>query len=200
MNTSRTRALVLVGGALLLATAAGCSSTESAKPSKAHAEPSPQTTITERPRLGPSAAEQYGLEGARANDFYDELEKRDLVSEDDALHGVLLLVKGKSPGTYVQRVAIAKKAGLIDTDVNRQPRDATTVGEVADMLSRAMTPGANRPAQPASALERLKQMGVMEEGWRASRGLTGSEMLTVLRAAEGKVPKDVETADQGSHQ
>jgi uncharacterized glyoxalase superfamily protein PhnB len=60
-----------------------------------------------------SVAESYPGSGVEQLNFFDAIEKRDLVSHDDALHAALLLFAGQSATTYAQRAARAKQIGLV---------------------------------------------------------------------------------------
>ncbi|MGE3108136.1 MAG: hypothetical protein AB7G11_08585 [Phycisphaerales bacterium] len=164
----RARAGARAISALLLAgvflAAAGCASTRPV------GEPE---RVKTRPRLEMSAAELYPGSVTDQLDFFDELESRALVSYDDALHAVLLARGGSAP-TFVQRAAIAKQAGIVGVNWSPQPRDAITVGELAPMIW-------HQPREPGRALSGLKSRGVVPETWSAARGVSGPELLAILR-------------------
>lgn len=165
---------VSVGGALVGCSGAGASEgSESARPAS-----------TARPRVASSASETYPGSGPEQLDFFDALESRELATHDDVLHAVLLLLKGSSAPTYVGRAAIAKQMGLLDAGDNSQPREAATIQDVSELLVRGMSEGGGGRANARGSLERLKELGVVPADWRAGRGISGPELLGILRRAD----------------
>jgi hypothetical protein len=68
---------------------------------------------TGRTILENSAADVYGAESADF-EFWDDLVKRRVVTNNDALHGLLLVADGKDPAkTYAQRIAVAQAKGWL---------------------------------------------------------------------------------------
>lgn len=144
------------------------------------------TNVDRRPRLQASAAEAFPGNGSEQLDFFDELESRELVTQDDAIHAVLLVARGSSAPTFVQRAAIAKRAGIVEQTWSPQPRDAITTVELASMVAGATRPGgASTGAASGSAakLAELQSSGVIPAEWRPNRGVSGLELLAVLRRA-----------------
>jgi hypothetical protein len=141
--------------------------------------------LLSRPKLVASATEKYPDPVTGQLDFFDELEERELVSHDDSLHAVLLVMSGSSAPTYVQRVALAKGHGWLEMGFNRPPREAVTVGEVALLVSRSMN-GNNiaAPLREADALAELKVKGIFPQGSRPTEGLTGPQLLAVVMLAD----------------
>ncbi len=132
----------------------------------------------ERPTVGASAAETVAARGGAIElEFYDELEARPLVSEDDALHAVLLLGTWSSGADFARRVEYAKRLGWLDESFNRSGHDAVTVGEVAMLLERLM---GQKPASPTDALERLRKRGMIPPEVQENQGLTGAQMRWLL--------------------
>ncbi len=139
--------------------------------------------LSQRPRVATSAAERFSGANNSALDFYDELERHDLVSHDDAVHSVLLLKMGRSEPTFVQRIALAKEHGLLDMKFDRPPREAVTIGELARLLDRAMQGNNVVPKTEGQALRDLKELGIIPQESRGTQGLTGAQMLAVLGSA-----------------
>lgn len=152
--------------------------------------------VSKRPRLTESAAEVYSANGAGQLDFFDALESRELVSQDDALHAVLLAWSGTSAPTFVQRAALAKRSGIVGAGWNPQPRDAITSEELAMMLDGvALAQHAGGAVAGAKgvvltspdSLQRMRERGIIPRGWRANRGVSGPELLAILSRARLRV-------------
>ncbi len=154
-------------------------------------------SVERRPRLQASAAEAFPGNGAEQLDFFDELESRELVTQDDAIHAVLLVAKGSSGPTFVQRAAIAKRAGIVEQTWSPQPRDAITTVELAAMVAGATGLGVARGGASGGSsamLAELQSSGVIPAEWRANRGVSGLELLAVLRrASDGNAAASVPT-------
>lgn len=129
-----------------------------------------------------SAAEMHPGPGVAQLDFFDALERRDLVSHDDTIHAVLLLFTGQSGQTYSQRAGRAKQLGLLDPKFDRPAREAATVGELAQLLASGM----HRPsaAQGAEATTDMISIGVLPDTAAEGSGVTGIQFLTILAHAE----------------
>ncbi len=135
-----------------------------------------------RPRVSVSVAEAHPGTGVEQLDFFDSLEKSDLVSHDDVLHASLLLFSGQSGQTFVQRAGRAKQMGMLDAKFDRPPREAATVGEVAQLVAGGMKrPGAT---SESSAVSDMKEIGVLPEFVSENSGVSGAQLLTILGHAE----------------
>jgi hypothetical protein len=138
-----------------------------------------------RPKVSVSVAEAYPGSGVEQLDFFDTLEKRDLVSHDDALHASLLLFAGQSGQTFVQRAGRAKQMGMLDPKFDRPPREAVTVGEFAQLVAGGM----KRPSatSESSAVSDLKEIGVLPDFVGENSGVSGAQLLTILGHAEDAI-------------
>ena len=135
-----------------------------------------------RPRVQYSVAESYGGLGVEQLNFFDAVEKRDIVTHDDALHGALLLFTGQSGSTFSQRASRAKQMGLVDVKYDPPPREAITAGEFAMILAAGMKlPEAGTESGAVVALKRAR---VYPEFVGENAGLSGAQLLTVLGHAE----------------
>lgn len=167
---ARTLACAAVGVVALLA--AGCQSGD------------PTRAASNRPMVEVTAADLFSWGQGSASqqlEFYDELERRPIVSQDDAVHAVLLLNGGPSATTYQGRLAAAKARGLLDSGYAPPAREAVTVGEVSQMLARAMRLGPSGSTADATAT--MKREGLIPEQADQAQGLTGAQMLAVLASA-----------------
>lgn len=180
------------------ATLGGCARSDLTAGSRAE----PQPVISGRPRVAQSATEVAPGGGSDQLDFFDELEKHPLATQDDAVHAVLLAFHGSSAPSYVQRAAIAKQLGLMDPGINQQPREAVTAGEVAQLLSGALrgapsdTDSRTRGGFPTSqqALAALQAQGVLPADWRPIRGVTGPELLAAIKHTRRVIDERKHTA------
>ncbi len=185
-NSSIAKHLRTIGAAAALAAmAAGCQSltqsvTEPLDRRPVVAAPPPEAP-SDRPMVKVTAADLYSWgPGAAAQEleFYDELERRDLVAHDDLLHAALLFINRSSGATYQQRLELAKAQGWIDRDFRRPGREAVTVGEAARVLARAMgTPGTQ---SPESAVATFRNLGLLPDVAEPGQGLSGPQMLALL--------------------
>lgn len=155
---------------------AGCASDHPSSPA------SLGSVFTGRPRVSVSVAEAHPGSGVDQLNFFDALEKRDLVSHDDALHATLLLFAGQSGQTYVQRVGRAKQMGLLDAKFDRPAREAITIGELSTVLAAGM----RRPdaRSESTSMQQLRQMGVLPDFAADNSGISGAQLLTILGHAE----------------
>lgn len=177
--------LLVASGIGMLALVVGCASSES----RVGKESGSSHGVSGRPRVAQSATEVAPGGGSDQLDFFDELEKHQLATQDDALHAVLLAFHGTSAPTYVQRAAIAKQLGLMDLRVSQQPREAVTAGEVSQLLVRSLAGGQTGTGQrtterfPTSqeALATMQEAGVVPHDWRPTRGMTGPELLAAIK-------------------
>jgi len=103
---------------LLLAAAAGCHSAKVAEPLTA--------------KLG-------GNDPDAQMEFWHTLAERNLTSNDEAFHGVLLYLGNDDPATdYAGRVKVMKSRGLLDANFNEPPDRAIERGTLAQVLVRAL--------------------------------------------------------------
>jgi hypothetical protein len=143
--------------------------------------------FTGRPRVQYSAAETSPGSGVDQLNFFDALEKRDLVSNDDALHAALLVFTGQSPATYSQRAARAKQVGLIPTRFDQPAREAITAGELALILARGLE--IPEPASEGAALRALAEAGVAPDFAKENSGVSGAQLLTLLGHVEDAIAR-----------
>ncbi|MBX3358246.1 MAG: hypothetical protein KF745_07445 [Phycisphaeraceae bacterium] len=163
-----------------LAALAGCQGNAS-KPAS-----SGSAAISDRPTVDVTAADlfSWGPDGGATQqlEFYDEMERRPITSQDDAIHAVLLMDNGVSASTYPNRLTVAKARGLLDASYDRPPQEAVTVGEVSVMVARSLR--LKSADSPAAAVAELKQAGVIPETASMYHGLTGAQLLALLGAVQ----------------
>lgn len=179
------------GGALLLtatlALAAGCS--ERYKDTRYTRFAS---GVKERPIVAESAAEMFvtvddvarpgGAASSELN-FFDELETREEVVNDDAVHAIILLGTGVTMPSYDERVTIGRRLGWLRVlRPGRPPREAATTGEISRMIVRMM--GDKRPLTPAKATQRLQSLGLLPAEIKHYQGMTGAQFVSLLGQVE----------------
>lgn len=148
--------------------------------------------VRERPLVEQSAAELFvtvddvarpGGAAASELNFFDELETREEVVNDDALHAVMLLGTGVTMPSYDERVTIARRLGwLRPLRPARPPREAATTGEISRMIVRMM--GDKKPLTPAKATQRLQTMGLLPGECKHYQGMTGAQFVSLLGQVE----------------
>ena len=85
-----------------------------------------QRTTLDRSAVGLYPGEDYEL------DFWDELTTQPVVTNDDALHGLLLVVAPELvEANYVARLDAARKRGWIGEDTDLPPTESARVGMIA---------------------------------------------------------------------
>ncbi len=133
--------------------------------------------VGNRPLVGQTAVEASPVGDAGGLGFFDELESKQLASQDDAIHAMLLLGTGTSGGTYEQRVAMAKTLGYVEKGYHQPARQAVTMGEVASMATRILE--GKTPATQDDAMARLVHREIAPSSARANQGLTGAQLVSM---------------------
>lgn len=139
--------------------------------------------LDQRPTVAQSAAESIDASADEGGlGFFDALESRPLASQDDAIHAALLLGTGSSAPTAPQRIAMASTLGYLPANFDRSPRDAVTIGEVANVLAPILE--ARPIASPAAAIGALRARGVTIGTGLPNQGLTGAQLMSVVGAMQ----------------
>jgi hypothetical protein len=85
------------------------------------------------------AAVDHAATNATENDFWQMLETQSLLSNHDALHGLLLLADGKDDRTvFADRLAAARQRDWVGATEELDPDDAATVGFVSVALCQIL--------------------------------------------------------------
>ncbi|HYE03808.1 MAG TPA: hypothetical protein VD963_11325 [Phycisphaerales bacterium] len=93
-----------------------------------------RTTLTPGPRTGYAPTD-----AVEDVEFWHALAERAAVSNDEALHGLIVLEAGADPhGSYAQRVAHARERGWIGDDWNERALTAARRGTIARALLRIL--------------------------------------------------------------
>lgn len=133
----------------------------------------------DRPMVAQSAVSRAKSSGEDALlAFFDDLETRPLASHDDAIHSCLLLGVGQSAESYEQRVGAARQLGYVSPNFDRPGNEASTIGEVSQMLLGVLE--GQRPENKEVALQRLVRRGIAPATARVNQGLTGAQLVSLV--------------------
>src|SRR5688500_14418452 len=87
----------------------------------------------------PLTASLGGSDADAQMEFWHTLATRNLPSNDEAFHGLLLFLDANDPATdYAGRVAVLKDKGLLDKNFNQPANQAIQRGQLAQALVRAL--------------------------------------------------------------
>lgn len=140
-----------------------------------------------RTQVVSSVVEAYP-EPAQENDFYDELARRSIVSNEDALHALYLFSGAEEPAGWEARLARAQDLGWIDLRFTRPARESMPAAVFAGALARVInlkggltytiTGGWNTAAN-----RELRALGILPT-LSDDQTITGPQLLSTLRKAE----------------
>ncbi|MBX9736459.1 MAG: hypothetical protein K2X32_05985, partial [Phycisphaerales bacterium] len=123
-------------------------------------------------------ARQQDAGAGQLLDFFDRLNERARVCQDDVLTGVLLVKKGVAPAGeqgYARRVEMGKELGILNADFNKPALQAATTGEVATMVVSA----AAKSGGPVTEADAIR---VLTAGAWMPAGLSGTELASGTQA------------------
>lgn len=129
----------------------------------------------------PSAAEATASapQSSRDLEFFDELDRRPVASQDDLLQGMLLVRSSAAPADHAARVAEAKRLGIVDASYSRPARGVVTVEQASAAAAGAL--GARDfPRWQGDATRWAKTEGLVPQDVRGSDELTGGQLLAIL--------------------
>ena len=90
----------------------------------------------ERARIKDSAVDQFPR-SAQELDFLDALEKQMVVTNDDALHGLIVFADGADlSSTYEGRVAVARQKQWVGSGWNPPADESAQIGWMSVLLQR----------------------------------------------------------------
>lgn len=131
-----------------------------------------------------------GNDEASQLEFYHTLAERNMASNDEAFHALLLFFHGEDPAdTYPGRVAALKANGFLPDSYDRPSNLAVTKGDMAVVIVNALdikgglTMRVLGPS-PRYALKELQQLGLAPPGSSANQTISGSQVLTVIGKME----------------
>lgn len=170
MNTCTTATIGATALVLCAALVGGCSAGN------------PQ--MVQRPMVSQSAPDAAVAAGGlpASAEFFDALERAPLVSQDDAVNAALLLATGTSQPSWPLRERAAKELGILPADFARQGREAVTLGEVSQMLTRVLD--GKRAANETAAVANMVERGILPEPRPVQQGLTGAQLVSMLGVAQ----------------
>jgi hypothetical protein len=146
-------------------------------------------TLGQRTTLDAPASVQFPADGDSL-DFWDALETQSVTTNDDALHGLLLLVHQQPEATnWEERVAAARSRGWILSDQEPPaPFESAQMGFVAVCLCHVLDVQGGLSLRlwgriPRYCTRELVHMGVIP-GITEHEALSGAEFIALLGAAE----------------
>lgn len=123
-------------------------------------------------------------------DFWDSLAKEPVVSNDDALHALILMDDGRDPSTdFEGRMALARKKGwLKGTDRPLRPNESASVGILSVAGCRMLDIKGGLTMQlfgdsPRYCTRELNAMGILP-GVTPNEAMTGMEFISFVDSIE----------------
>ncbi|MEM1165233.1 MAG: hypothetical protein AAGI30_02975 [Planctomycetota bacterium] len=122
-------------------------------------------------------------------DFLGALPERSAITNDEAMHGVLLFANGTDPASsYEERVALLKERRWLQSSFDEPANMYAQRGTVARMLCRALEIDGGlwmhlTGAHPRYANRELIYVGIMNDGSQ-QQIISGLRFLTILGRAE----------------
>ena len=144
--------------------------------------------LTERTTVEKSAVVQWPTSDDSL-DFWDTLESQSVTTNDDALHGLLLLVQeSPPPADWNQRLEAAQRRGWLKTDIKLQAEESARVGMIAVCICHILDVQGGLSMRlmgkiPRYSTRELVHMGLLP-GITENEALTGSEFLALIAATE----------------
>jgi hypothetical protein len=144
--------------------------------------------LTERTTVEQSAVVQWPTDNDSL-DYWDTLESQAVTTNDDALHGLLLLVQeSPPPADWNERLAAAQRRGWLRTGTSLQPTESAQIGMIAVCICHILDVQGGLSMRIAGKIPRystreLVHMGLLP-GITENEALTGSEFLALIAATE----------------
>jgi hypothetical protein len=141
-----------------------------------------------RTTLESPASVQFPSE-ADSLDFWDSLETQPVTTNDDALHGLLLLVRQDPPAeTWEARVGAAKERGWLSEETTLKANESAQMGFIAVCLCDILDVQGGLSMRlfgqiPRYSTRELVHMGLIP-GITEHEALSGAEFIALLGAAE----------------
>ncbi len=116
-------------------------------------------------------------------DFFEALEQRSNVTWDELLAGVLLAAGKRTDGDFVDRLAVAKRAGILGAELPPGPEALATPADLARVLLRAQGVRIRETLSDDEALALGARRSLVPPDLRSSDRLTGAVAVRALAAA-----------------
>lgn len=123
-------------------------------------------------------------------EFWHTLPAQSAISNDEGLHGVILLVDGADPNpTYEDRVAALKQRGWIDEGFDEPANMAMQRGTLAKALAHALDIRGGvmmhlTGRAPRYAAKELSYLGVMQADATSNQVISGLDYLAIISKAQ----------------
>ncbi|MDG1837218.1 MAG: hypothetical protein P8I91_00260 [Phycisphaerales bacterium] len=144
--------------------------------------------LTARTSIESPASHQYPAD-ADSLDFWDTLEAQPVTTNDDALHGLLLLVQQNPPTeTWESRLTAAQTKGWIGEKTTLEPNESAQMGMIAVCLCHILDVQGGLSMRmfgriPRYSTRELVHIGLIP-GITEHEALSGAEFIALLGAAE----------------
>ena len=144
--------------------------------------------LTDRTTVDQSAVVQWPSSNDSL-DFWDTLESQSVTTNDDALHGLLLLVQAEpEPANWDERVAAAQRRGWLSSATTLKANESARVGTIAVCICHILDVQGGLSMRlfgkiPRYSTRELVHMGLLP-GITENEALTGSEFLALIAATE----------------
>lgn len=116
-------------------------------------------------------------------DFFEALEQRSSVTWDELIAGVLLAAGKRTDGDYVDRLGVAKRAGILDAQLPPGSDALATPADLARVLLRAQGIRIRETLSDDEALALAERRSLVPPELRAADRLTGAVAVRALAAA-----------------
>ena len=143
----------------------------------------------QRTTLSGSVADSLGGGDETAEmDFWDGLAEVRAISNNDALHALLLSLRGESAPDYPGRLALARERGWVSADAQLPANETARAGAVARAvcLEAGIRGGLTMRTFGPSGRYALRELNY--RGWlpdmSASQALSGLQLISLLSEAE----------------
>lgn len=116
-------------------------------------------------------------------DFFEALEQRSSVTWDELLAGVLLAAGKRTDGDFIDRLGVARRAGILETQLPPGPDALATPADLARVLLRAQGVRIRETLSDDEALALGVRRSLVPQDLRAGDHLTGAVAVRALAAA-----------------
>ncbi len=124
--------------------------------------------------------------------YWHGLAERPLVSNDEALHGLIVLIRGDDPTrNFEQRVQWLAERDYIDAGFGRPPNESVERGMIAGVIAQVLDIQGGLTMRlvgphPRYATRELVYLDIMEPG-TSQQGMSGIEFVGLIAEAEQRL-------------
>jgi len=115
-------------------------------------------------------------------DFFDAMEHRSTVTWDELLAGVLLAAGRRADGAYADRLAVARRTGILSTETPTSGDALASPGDLAKVLLRSQGIQLRNTISGEEAISLAARRSLMPATLAANGPLTGAVTVRALAA------------------